>query len=237
MNSYLPQSRQFLLVAIICCFLSVITTLGIHSSLFSLGSLDFDQRIRLFENPTYLLNRFWIIFHCLFVLLSMWGFLLIQFKKSPGYTGLGFVFFSVFSFTEIFRQMLVLFYLNNLRRSYLDTTDVATQEMIKTNMEHTGLIGYALFGLFIIAFALGNIFYGLALADGSKRDRILAALLLLWGIGNLLAFANEFWLNERLSNFLEAFNIGFQPLMRTLIGLWMLWKWKQVAPIKERSLP
>ena len=76
--------KNFTQLAAISCFLSVITTIGIHSNLFDLGQLDPAQRMRLFENPTYLWNRAWVIIHCLFVLVAMWGFLLIQFKKSPG---------------------------------------------------------------------------------------------------------------------------------------------------------
>lgn len=223
------QSKKFLLVAIVCCLLSVITTVGIHSNLFDLGELSFDERIRLFENTTYLANRFWVIVHCLFVLFAMLGFLLIQFKKSPGFTIVGFVFFVVFSFAEIFRQMFVFFYLNNLRRSYLETNDAMVKEVIKINIDHAGLFGYALFGLFIVAFALGNICYGVSLISNAKFDRILAYLLLVWGLGNLVAFGNEFWQSGSLSQFIEYFSIIYQPIMRALIGLWMIYKYRQIT--------
>lgn len=229
------QYQRFLLVAIVCCLLSVITTLGIHSNLFDLGELSFDERIRLFENSKYIANRFWVIMHCLFVLIGMLGFLLIQFKKSPGFTILGFIFFAVFSFTEIFRQMLVFFYLNNLRRSYIETNDAAVQEIIKVNMDHAGLIGYALFGLFIIAFALGTICYGISLLGSTKVDRILAYLLLIWGFGNLIAFGNEFWNSEPLGQFVEYFSIIYQPIMRVLVALWMIHKFKQIIRNKAAA--
>ena len=219
-------NRRFLQFAIICCFISVVTTLGIHSGLFDLRDLSFDDRIRLFDNPKYIANRFWVIFHCLFVLIAMLGFLLIQFRKSQGFTLLGFIFFAVFSFTEIFRQMFVFFYLNNLRRSYLETTDDTAREVIQLSMDHAGLIGYALFGLFIVSFALGNICYGMSLLGGTKVDRILAYLLLIWGVGNLFAFGNEFWNSNAIGQFVEYFSIIYQPIMRVLVGLWMLHKLK-----------
>jgi hypothetical protein len=222
------QYQRFLLVAIVCCFLSVITTLGIHSSLFDLGDLSFDDRIRLFENSKYITNRFWVIVHCLFVLIAMLGFLLIQIKKSPGFTILGFVFFTVFSFTEIFRQMFVFFYLNNLRRAYLETDDASIREMIQINMDHAGLIGYALFGLFIVAFALGNISYGISLFGDAKIDRILGYLLLFWGFGNLAAFGNEFWQSKSIGHVVEYFSIIYQPIMRALVGWWLWHKLKQI---------
>ena len=222
------QYKRFILIAAICCFLSVITTLGIHSNLFDLGDLSFEERMKLFENSKYMANRFWVIVHCLFVLISMLGFLLIQVKKSPGFTILGFTFFTVFSFTEIFRQMFVFFYLNNLRRAYLDTEDTVVQEMIRINMDHAGLIGYALFGLFIVAFALGNICYGISLINGSKMNRILAYLLLIWGFGNLAAFMNEFLQSKNLGEFIEYFSIIYQPVMRILVGLWLFYNFKQI---------
>ena len=225
---YNSQFKSFLLFAVVCCFLSVVTTLGIHSNLFDLGTLSPEARLRLFENSTYLAKRFWIIAHCLFVLFSMLGFLLIQFRKSPGFTLAGFVFFAVFAFTEIFRQMFVLFYLNNLRRSFLETDDSSVQEMITANMEHASLIGYALFGLFIVAFALGNLCYGLSLMKNSNLDRFLGYLLLIWGTGNLLAFGNEFWQSDPLRKFIEYFSIIYQPFMRALVAMWMLHKTNEI---------
>ena len=218
------QSKRFLWVAAICCLLSVVTTLGIHSTLFDLGNISFEERLHLYENSTYLASKFWVIVHCLFVLIAMWGVLLVQFKKAPGFMGLGFVFFAVFSFTEIFRQMFVFFYLNNLRRGYLETEDTAVQEMIRINMDHAGLIGYALFGLFVVAFALGNICYGIGLFNSDKTDRTLAILLLIWGFGNLIVFGNEFWAIESINKVMEYFNLYYQPLMRVLIGLWLIKK-------------
>ena len=229
------QTQSFLLFAVICCFLSVITTLGIHSNLFSLGELSPDERIRLFENPKYIANRFWVIMHCLFVLIAMLGFLLIQYKKSPGFTILGFILFAVFSFTEIYRQMFVLFYMNNLRRSYLNTDDEVIQQIIQTNLEHAGLIGYSLFGLFIVAFALGNIFYGISLFGNIKRDQLLGYLLIIWGIGNLTAFGNEFWAAKPVAQFIEYFSIIYQPIMRLLVGLWMLNKLREIRLIPTTS--
>ncbi len=222
------QYQKFLLIAIVCSFLSVITTLGIHSNLFDLGELNLDDRIRLFENTKYIVNKFWVIIHCLFVLIAMLGFLLIQFKKSPGFTILGFVFFSVFAFTEIFRQMFVFFHINNLRRLYVDTVDNSAREMIRASIDHIGLIGYALFGLFIIAFALGNICYGISLFGNGKRDKIIGYLLLIWGFGNLAVFGNEFWESQLLRQFLEYFNIIYQPIIRALVGLWMWQKYKEI---------
>ncbi|MGZ5219628.1 MAG: hypothetical protein ACXWC7_06105, partial [Chitinophagaceae bacterium] len=127
--------KKFIRFASICCFLSVITTLGIHA-FFPDPPSSFEERLLLFRNTTYLANRWWVIAHCLLVVASMWGFALLQFKKAPGLTGLGFLFFSVFAIAEITRQMIVLFYMNGLREQYLNATDTGTRDGIKLMLSY-----------------------------------------------------------------------------------------------------
>ena len=230
MNS--KSLRNFVLLAAICCFLTVVTTIGIHG-LFSYGPMNFEQSIMLFQNNTYLANRWWVIFHCLFVIISMWGFLLIQFKKSPGYTGLGFLFFAVFSITEIFRQLLVLFYLNGLREKYASATNPDIQAMLQFSIENFGLFSSSLFGLFILAFGLGNLFYGMSLVREKRLSKVLGYLLILWFFGSLLAFLNDFWQIDWLSAFLETYNLIYQPVMRFLIALWLWQNFKLLSKTTE----
>jgi hypothetical protein len=103
--------KNFLRFASVCCFITVITTLGIHA-FFPNPPANFEERLLLFRNKTYLINRWWVIIHCILVIVAMWGFALVQLKKTPGLTGLGFLFFCVFGIAEITRQMMVLFYIN-----------------------------------------------------------------------------------------------------------------------------
>lgn len=222
------QLKNFILFAAIACLITVITTIGIHG-LFSYGPLSFEERLLLFKNPIYQLNRWWVIFHCLMVLTAMWGFFLLQFKKSPGFAGLGMMFFAVFSFTEIFRQIAVFFYLNQLRQKYLEATEPGVQEMIVNSMEDFGLIGFSLFGLFILSFALGNLCYGITLINQGKWDSILGWLLLIWGMVTLAIFANEFFNIPVLWDIAEWFSLIFQPLIRLLFGLWLLMNFRQLA--------
>ncbi len=215
-------NKNFIVFATICCLLSVVTTIGIHTSLFNLEDLSKEETFKLYENPTYQLKRFWVILHCLFVLISMWGIFILQYRKSLGFMGLGLICFVVFSFTEIFRQMLVLFYLNNLRKSYLDENQELVKEIISVSIDHTGFIGYALFGLFNITFILGCIFYGIGfLRNQNRLDRILASTLLLYGIFSLIGFGNEFWKIKSISIFLGYFKLIYLPIMRFLLFLWL----------------
>lgn len=163
---------SFIHVAAMACLLSVITTIGIHS-LFKYNAATFEQQVILHQNSTYLLNRWWVIIHCLLVIVAMWGFFLARPKDTTPLTGLGFVFFVVFGITETFRQLLILFYLNNLRAQYFVAADHATKLFYEKSITSFSMFGNSLFGLFILTFALGNLFYGLSLLKTTGYSKAL----------------------------------------------------------------
>jgi hypothetical protein len=213
---------NFLRFTAIACFTSVITTVGIHA-FFNFDAPTLEERVLLFQNPWYILNRWWVIVHCLLVVVSMWGFYLVQHKRSKHFVGLGFIFFVVFAITEIFRQLLVLFYLNGMRAKYLATDDEATKIFLANSMDNFTLFSYALFGLFILAFAIGTLCFGMSLIREKGLSKVLSVLLLFWAAGVFLALGNEFWDVPWLSSFLAQFNLYYQPITRALIAIW-LWR-------------
>jgi hypothetical protein len=73
--------QNFLRFAAICSFATVITTLGIH--LINFDTSSFDERAMLYQNPWYLLNRWWVIAHCILALTAMWGVYFVQRQYSP----------------------------------------------------------------------------------------------------------------------------------------------------------
>jgi len=215
--------KKFIRFASICCFLSVITTLGIHAY-FPDPPPSFEERVLLFRNTIYLVNRWWVIIHCLLVIAAMWGFALLQFKKAPGFSGLGFLFFCVFAIAEIARQMFVLFYMNGLREQYVSATDPVVREGIKATLTYAPLLTAPLFGLFIMAFGLGGLCYGISLWDSKGFSKWIAVMMLISGITSLIFLGNNFWRNESLEKFIEKYNLVFTPLLRLLTGVWL---WKQ----------
>lgn len=223
--------QPFIRFTSFCCFITVITTLGIHL-FFPDPPAGFEERVQLFRNKTYLLNRWWVIAHCLLVIISMWGFALLRIRKSPGFTGLGFLFFCVFSITEITRQMFVLFYTNGLREQYVLASDPALQEAIKTSLTNAGLLTAPLFGVFILMFGLGNLCYGFSLYKEKGFSKLLSILLIIWGIGSLTALGNNFWNAAVVDQIIEKYNYTFQPCMRALLGIWLWRKSKSLLPVK-----
>src|SRR5215210_1052464 len=136
----------------------------------------------------------------------MWGIAVIQMKESPGFTGLGFLFF-------------VLFYLNGLRQQYFYSIDPAAREILKNTLSNAGLLGAPLFGVFILAFGIGNLCYGLSLYSEKGFGKILSVLLILWSVGCFLALGNNFWRLSSLNTFIEKYNYTYQPLMRILLAI------------------
>ncbi len=222
-------SMNFIRFAAVCCFLTVITTLGIHLD-FSSQPTEFEQRVLLFKDTGYLFKCWWIIVHCLLVIVAMWGMALLQIRRSVGLAGLGFLFFAVFGITEITRQMFVLFYVNGLREQYVMATSPTVKEALRFGIQTFSLTGNALFGVFILAFGLGNFFYGLSLRHEQGLGKILSWLLLFWSAGVLVALGNEFWRLTWLDGAIHWFNLLYQPLMRGLVGLWL---WQQARELKE----
>lgn len=211
---------RFLKFTAACGFLSIITTLGIHL-FFPPVPADFEARAMLFRNSLYLFNRWWVIFHCLLVLVAMWGFYLVQRDKKQEWAGLGFLFFTVFAIVEIFRQLMVLFYLNGLRANYLAEEEMTLKALLKNDINHFSLLSNSFFGLFILAFGLGNLCYGLSLWSEKRFGKILSWLLILWSMGSMLALSNEFLKSELLAKGIEAYNYIYQPVMRALLAWWV----------------
>jgi hypothetical protein len=214
--------QRFIRFAAVCCFLSVITALGIHVY-FPDPPASFEERLQLYRNTTYLVNRWWVVSHCLLVIFSMWGFALLQFRKAPGTVGIGFLFFGVFSIAEITRQMMVLFYINRLREQFVAATDATVIAELKAALMSAGLMTAPLFGLFILAFGLGSLFYGLSLTSEKGFSRILAIMFLISATASFVLLGNDFWQHATLGNFMDKYNSTFTPLLRLLVGIW-LWK-------------
>ncbi len=230
-------STKYLKLFAICAFASVITTVGIHSSLFDIDMSSYDNKIQLYESFKNSLSKWWIIVHCLLVLVTMWGIWLLRFNKSHFWMSLGFIFYAVFAFVEIFRQFLELFYLNGLINQYETAETMEIKGYLITQIESFNLISHALFGLFIFAFAFENVSYGVALINGKKWDSILGVLLLIWGVLGLLILGNEFWNIDWLGKFLSFISFVYQPMVRFTIGVWFVFNINKMINLKTKIEP
>lgn len=216
------NDQQYLKVAAVAAFLLAATTLGVHFITFPTETLE--QRVQLVNNPLYHFRNSLLVFHCVLAIVSLYGFVVVKRSTHFAAVSVGIIFFSFFSFTEVLRMMLNSWYANGLRQRYLEATDESIKVLLKHDLELWGLSSNSLFLVFILCFAVGNLFYGLALyQDTEPISRWLGYGFLLWSSFTFLALGNDFWKNEILDWVVEINNKYYQPTIRLAIGVW-LWK-------------
>jgi hypothetical protein len=210
------RSPLYLLSAV-CAFLSVVTTIGIHS--FIKGPATFEESLVMYKTGYYLFTKWWVIFHCLFVILSIYGLTYYLNEKKNSFANAGFTFYAIFGVLEIIRMLLVIHYLGSLRDSYLGTSDEDVKALIKISIDSFAGIGNTLFAAFTIAILLGNMFTGLACLTDAKPLRYLGVGLIVWSGVLLLSIVNEYVNNDGINSFLEVFSLSFQPFIRFALGV------------------
>jgi len=208
-------------------FISVITTLGVH--LIPVQASTFEESVMLFTNSTYIFSRWWIVFHCIAVFISMTGVFIAINTPFNIHAKLGLMSFSVFSWTEIARMLLSLTYLFDLRRNYVEETDPVIRTILRTDIQNFTLIGTGLFTLFLLGFALGNLFYGIELAKTKGFGKWVGYLLIFWFATGMHGLYSTFQPAAAVDGFYEIFNITFQPAVRGLTAYWLL---TQISPSK-----
>jgi hypothetical protein len=205
------------LTSAVCAFLSVVTTIGIHS--FIKGPATFEESLVMYKTGYYLFTKWWVIFHCLFVILSIYGLTHYLNERRNPFASAGFTFYAIFGVLEIIRMLLVIHYLGALRDAYLSTNDESVKALMKLSMDSFAGIGNALFAAFTIAILLGNLFTGLACLGDSKSVRYLGVGLIIWCGVLFLSIINEYLNNAGINSFMEVFSLSFQPLIRFVLGV------------------
>ncbi len=212
---------SFLKFAAIAAALSALTTFGVHFIEFQAAT--FEERLLLGRHTGYVFQKWMVIFHCLLVIVSMFGAATVAARHNRGLAALSALFFSVFGVAEMTRMFAVLAWLSPLKEKYLAATEEPVRQILKLQLENFGQASAVLFLLFILAFSLGNLFLGLALPRIDKADCWMAQGFLFWSALTFLAFGNDFWEIAALNPMLEANNKFFQPAFRVAIG-WWLWR-------------
>lgn len=203
-------------------FITVITTLGVH--LIPIPANNFDEAVLLYKNTTYLFSRWWIIVHCIAVFISMTSVYAVITSAGNIHARLGLMCFAVFSWAEITRMLLSLTYLASLRRNFVEQADPVMKTILRADIENFSQVGSGLFAVFILGFALGNLFYGLELWKEKGFSRVVGGLLIFWFCTGLLGLYELFSPSETTSQFFEVYSITFQPVVRGLTAYWLFKK-------------
>ena len=216
---------RFFRLAAVCALLTALTTLVVQvmPNLWN-DAKSFEQQVELRLNSLYLTNRWVVLLHCALVVVSMFALGLPAMRRAPVAVIFGFLAFACFGFTEILRTAISIFAINrNWRAVYASAVDPVTRERFRAFIESYSGINDALFFIFYTAFTVGLICYGIAFLRTNANMSRLGILFTVWAVLNLPGWIDAVIGTELLGRYFEWVGPVFQPLARTLIGIW-LWK-------------
>jgi hypothetical protein len=218
-----PLSANFVRVASVCAFLTVLTTIGVHwlPRLWE-TAMTFDAQVQLRHNAIYIGQRWMVFAHCALVVISMAPVALLLTGTARLVAMFGFGSYIIFAFIEMLRTSLSIFAVNRAWRSgYEQASDDTARATFRSAIESFSGVNDALFFLFFAAFTVGLFCYGFALLHMHRFDRQIAFLFLLWALLNLpalIAFATG---KDSISAPFEWVGPYFQPVARLLIATWL----------------
>jgi hypothetical protein len=232
--------RAFFRGAAWCALLTVFTTLGVHllPPLWA-GADTFEKQVDLRRDPVYI-GRLWMVLaHCALVAGSMLGVGVRRLRESPGLVIPGFFAYLLFAGAEMLRTSLVLFAVNGAwRAGYASAGDAAARQFFRGQILGFTGVNQALFMLFFLAFLVGNLLYGLALARGRGLERVVGWTLLAWAALAVPTLVEEAGAGGRVGPDLWWVGPIFQPLARMLMAVWL---WRSAEPVslcpEEESRP
>lgn len=222
-----------------CSLLSAVTTLGlIFLPRMYRPVADFDARMALGEEPTYVLRSWIYLFHPFLVFAAATGLAARCRVRAAGAASLGLAGFALWAATEAAQQALTKVALDRTWRAAWPTADQAARAVIREQVALYDIVWDAMYLLILIGFLAGNVCLALAVrrvAAASTGDPALgrwvsvalwaaAALtlfLLLPEVGVQVTLPGSQWLYPAI-----------QPAGRALAGIW-LWNeagWEIRAP-------
>jgi hypothetical protein len=122
----------------------------------------------------------WVNFmHVFLALTGYWAAAVALSQRNRFLASCGLLWFLLWGFTEIAGVSINIWAVNGTWRPQYATADLATQEILKTNLTGFAAIWDAIFFVILISFLLGTPFLGLAAIGGAGLQRWLGMLLLL----------------------------------------------------------
>jgi hypothetical protein len=222
-------SKGFFRFAAICALVTALTTIVVHAVPNLYAQYDtFIKRVDLRNNWIYI-TRFWfVLLHCVFVVVSMYAVGIRRLRAAPVLLPLGFLSFVVFAYTEWLRTTLAIFALNRTWRSaYAAANEESVKQFTEAFINAFAGFNDAFFYIFFTFFLIGCACYGFAYIHLSGSERKIGWLFILWAATGVPAWIDEVLLTN-LSAYFAWMGWYFQCIARVIIGIWL---WKTAKPI------
>lgn len=228
-------SPSFYRSVAVCSIVSAVTTLGlIYLPEFYRPAEGFEGRMARVHDPAYVL-RSWVYFvHPFITFAAALGVgLRIRALRSAAAI-IGIAGFALWACTEAGQQTLTLFAFDKWRTAYF-AADEATRAIIRTNTAMYDGLWDALYFLLLVAFTIGNLSLGIALARAGRGvTRLVGFFFVAAAVLTVTIITGELqWgtLPEPLASWSYP---AIQPPGRTLIGLWLWSAAHEEAPLPIR---
>jgi hypothetical protein len=227
-------SPSFYRVAAACSFVSALTTLClIFLPAFYAPGEGFEARMARVDDPAYQWRAWIYLVHPFLVLTAALGVALLLRTRATVPAIIGFLGFLLWAFTEAGQQTLTLFAFDPWREAYA-TADAATREAIRLRTDIYDGIWNGMYVLLLIGFAIGNLFFGIAMVREKYFTRIVGLFFLAGFALTLTNFAGEF--GFALPAPLDSWSYpAIQPLGRVLVGIW-LWRAAAIGPHSSANM-
>lgn len=206
-----------------CSALSAVTTLMlIFLPEFFASAQGFEARMARVHETAYRLRAWAYLLHPFIVLTAALGIAFAIRHRSPVLALFGVLGFIWWAFTEASQQTLTLFAFDRWRVAYA-AADEATRATIRINAVMYDGIWDGMYMLLLIAFAIGNACFGVALSTQPGLTRVVGGFMLAACVLTILLFINELGIELLPEPVLSWMYPAIQPLGRLLIG-WWLWR-------------
>lgn len=217
----------------LCSVLSAVTTLLlIYLPDFYRPTEGFEGRMTRVDDPAYVLRSWVYLVHPFITFAAALGVGLRIRALRPAAAIIGLACFALWACTEAGQQTLTLFAFDKWRAAYF-AADEATRAIIRTNTSMYDGLWDALYFLLLIAFSIGNLSFGIALAGAGRGVTRLVGFFFFAACALTLTYITGELQWGTLPEPLASWSYPtIQPLGRVLIGLW-LWS----AAYEEAQLP
>jgi hypothetical protein len=216
-------SVQFYRTAAVCSVLSAVTTLLLIflPEFFAPGE-GFEARMARVYDPAYRL-RSWVYFvHPFITLMAAFAVAMRLRILRPALAMVGLITFILWGFTEATQQGMTLFAFDKWRLAFA-TADEAARAQIRTlTMMYDGLWD-GMYFLILVAFAIANLCFGLAMLRLEGLGRLVGALYIAACALTLTLIWRELGWGKLPDPLANCSYPAIQPLARVLIGVW-LWR-------------
>ena len=184
---------------------------------------SFDEAVALRENAAYL-ARLWVnVLHVAVALTAYSAAAALLTRAAPALSYAALVWLAIWAATELAGVSVQIFAVNGTWRAGYASADESGRVAYRAAIEAWAAVWDALFFVILVAFLLGTVLLGLALARGSGLRRAVGALHLLAGPLTLLIILGGYFGAEWATDLSGWIYPALQPPSRALLGLW-LWR-------------